>query len=178
MQLAFGSTLPAFLLKLFSFPSFGSPKISRTPDINLYLNNTGCIVAVLSACGYAISIHRGLTSHLDAVPQGRKGSCRASGTKHGRRCRRSLLPQRCKFCGITNWLCTSPMRYIAYLPAGVWSPAGGWWADPKHWRRNTALAFGSVAAFCSATTRIVVDKLICTTQGSICDRDSHIQTLC
>lgn len=26
--------------------------------------------------------------------------------------------------------------------AGVWSPAGGWWADPKYWRRNTALAFG------------------------------------
>jgi hypothetical protein len=25
--------------------------------------------------------------------------------------------------------------------AGVWSPAGGWWADPKHWRRNTAFAF-------------------------------------
>ena len=25
--------------------------------------------------------------------------------------------------------------------AGVWSPAGGWWADPVHWRRNTALAF-------------------------------------
>ena len=24
---------------------------------------------------------------------------------------------------------------------GVWSPAGGWWADPVHWRRNTALAF-------------------------------------
>lgn len=23
---------------------------------------------------------------------------------------------------------------------GVWSPAGGWYADPKHWRRNTAFA--------------------------------------
>ena len=30
------------------------------------------------------------------------------------------------------------------LCSGVWSPAGGWWADPKHWRRNTALAFGCV----------------------------------
>jgi hypothetical protein len=26
----------------------------------------------------------------------------------------------------------------------VWSPAGGWFADPKHWRRNTF--FGFVAA--------------------------------
>lgn len=26
-------------------------------------------------------------------------------------------------------------------PTGVWSPAGGWFADPKHWRRNTAIAF-------------------------------------
>jgi hypothetical protein len=31
-------------------------------------------------------------------------------------------------------------------PKGVWSPAGGWWADPKHWRRNTALAFLGIAA--------------------------------
>lgn len=23
---------------------------------------------------------------------------------------------------------------------GVWSPAGGWYPDPVHWRRNTALA--------------------------------------
>lgn len=24
----------------------------------------------------------------------------------------------------------------------VWSPSGGWWPDPKYWRRNTAIAFG------------------------------------
>ena len=23
---------------------------------------------------------------------------------------------------------------------GVWSPSGGWYPDPIHWRRNTALA--------------------------------------
>lgn len=22
----------------------------------------------------------------------------------------------------------------------VWSPAGGWYSDPKHWRRNTGFA--------------------------------------
>lgn len=34
----------------------------------------------------------------------------------------------------------------AAYPKGVWSPAGGWWADPKHWRRNTVLAFAGVLA--------------------------------
>ena len=23
----------------------------------------------------------------------------------------------------------------------VWSPAGGWFADPKHWKRNTFMGF-------------------------------------
>lgn len=27
------------------------------------------------------------------------------------------------------------------IRTGVWSPAGGFFADPKHWKRNTALAF-------------------------------------
>ena len=27
----------------------------------------------------------------------------------------------------------------------IWSPAGGWYADPRHWRRNTALAFAALA---------------------------------
>jgi len=27
----------------------------------------------------------------------------------------------------------------------VWSPAGGWFADPKHWKRNTAMGFGVLA---------------------------------
>lgn len=26
--------------------------------------------------------------------------------------------------------------------ADVWSPTGGWWCDPKGWRRNTAFALG------------------------------------
>ena len=28
----------------------------------------------------------------------------------------------------------------------VWSPAGGWYPDPRGWRRNTALAMGAIAA--------------------------------
>ncbi|KAK2077564.1 hypothetical protein QBZ16_004409 [Prototheca wickerhamii] len=26
------------------------------------------------------------------------------------------------------------------VPKGIWSPAGGFYPDPKYWRRNTALA--------------------------------------
>ncbi len=27
----------------------------------------------------------------------------------------------------------------------IWSPAGGWYSDPRHWRRNTVLAFAALA---------------------------------
>lgn len=41
---------------------------------------------------------------------------------------------------------TFPHRY----PKEVWSPAGGWYAQPANWRRNTAVMglciFGIVAA--------------------------------
>lgn len=26
----------------------------------------------------------------------------------------------------------------------VWSPAGGWWANPRHWKRNTAIAYAFI----------------------------------
>lgn len=26
-------------------------------------------------------------------------------------------------------------------PKYVWSPAGGWWCNPRHWKRNTVYAF-------------------------------------
>jgi len=34
-------------------------------------------------------------------------------------------------------------------PKNVWSPSGGWWHDPPHWRRNTMVlvaGLGVVAA--------------------------------
>ena len=39
------------------------------------------------------------------------------------------------------------MRPLWLHASKVWSPAGGWFADPKHWRRNTlmGLAFVGVA---------------------------------
>ena len=34
-------------------------------------------------------------------------------------------------------------------PKYVWSPAGGWWANPVHWKRNTAIyvAFMGLACY-------------------------------
>ncbi|XP_065070205.1 uncharacterized protein LOC135695148 [Rhopilema esculentum] len=26
-------------------------------------------------------------------------------------------------------------------PKYVWSPTGGWWCEPRNWKRNTAFAF-------------------------------------
>lgn len=31
-------------------------------------------------------------------------------------------------------------------PPHVWSPAGGWYADPRRWRRGTLLVAGAMAA--------------------------------
>ena len=33
-------------------------------------------------------------------------------------------------------------------PKWVWSPAGGWWPDPVHWKRNTFLAGIAFLAVC------------------------------
>jgi hypothetical protein len=32
------------------------------------------------------------------------------------------------------------LKYITQ----VWTPSGGWWANPKHWKRNTGVAFGVI----------------------------------
>jgi hypothetical protein len=35
-------------------------------------------------------------------------------------------------------------------PKWVWSPAGGWWCEPKNWKRNTVVAgavWGVIAFF-------------------------------
>ncbi|WZN60126.1 hypothetical protein HKI87_02g16540 [Chloropicon roscoffensis] len=34
------------------------------------------------------------------------------------------------------------------FPKDVWTPSGGWYADPRGWRKNTAFAFGAVALVC------------------------------
>jgi hypothetical protein len=35
----------------------------------------------------------------------------------------------------------------------IWSPAGGYWAHPAAWKRNTAIAFGAVAVVGFAIAR-------------------------
>ncbi|CEF99325.1 unnamed product [Ostreococcus tauri] len=37
------------------------------------------------------------------------------------------------------------------IRAHVWSPYGGWFADPKGWRRNTALGFVGLGVLAFAT---------------------------
>ena len=40
-------------------------------------------------------------------------------------------------------------KYKYPYPKHVWSPAGGWWCNPRHWRRNTGIAMmtiGTIAA--------------------------------
>lgn len=34
------------------------------------------------------------------------------------------------------------------VPKGIWSPAGGFYADPKKWKRNTVLAVAAMVAIC------------------------------
>ena len=29
-------------------------------------------------------------------------------------------------------------------PKYVWSPSGGWWCNPRHWKRNTVYAFAAI----------------------------------
>eukprot|EP00890_Picochlorum_soloecismus_P000160 jgi/Picsp_1/1144/NSC_04625-R1_protein len=36
-----------------------------------------------------------------------------------------------------------------HVPKEIWSPAGGFFADPKHWRRNTAVAIAGLAVIAS-----------------------------
>ena len=33
------------------------------------------------------------------------------------------------------------------FPKFVWSPAGGWWSNPRHWKRNTIVIVTVAAAF-------------------------------
>jgi hypothetical protein len=36
-------------------------------------------------------------------------------------------------------------------PKHVWSPAGGWYGQPKNWRTNTAIAFTAMMGFLVVT---------------------------
>jgi len=44
-----------------------------------------------------------------------------------------------------------------YVPK-VWSPTGGWWANPAHWKRNTGVAFVTIGFLCANLFRISAEK--------------------
>jgi hypothetical protein len=44
-------------------------------------------------------------------------------------------------------------------PKEVWSPSGGWWAYPKNWRINTAVAF-VVLGCCCVPVFIIGEKKV------------------
>ena len=52
-------------------------------------------------------------------------------------------------------------------PKEVWSPAGGWYPDPKGWRTNTGIAFAVIAAMAVATYVITEPKTVSTSHTSV-----------
>jgi len=36
----------------------------------------------------------------------------------------------------------------------VWAPSGGWYADPRGWRRNTAAAFAAIFVISAAVASV------------------------
>jgi hypothetical protein len=44
---------------------------------------------------------------------------------------------------VCSYYCQGGGERFEY-PRFVWSPSGGWWCNPTHWKRNTALVTGAV----------------------------------
>jgi hypothetical protein len=49
-------------------------------------------------------------------------------------------------------------------PKWVWSPAGGWWANPTHWKRNTMI-YGVVSLAIVAVTYNYSEKNTVSIEG-------------
>lgn len=43
-------------------------------------------------------------------------------------------------------------------PKHVWSPAGGWYAQPKNWRANTAIMGGVIVGICLMVGSVSADR--------------------
>ena len=56
-----------------------------------------------------------------------------------------------KLNGILTWPCTS-------YPKHVWSPAGGWYAQPANWRTNTAIMSAIVFGVVAMTWKLSADR--------------------
>ena len=46
--------------------------------------------------------------------------------------------------GIFYMFCLQGGTKTFDYPKYVWSPSGGWWCNPRYWRRNTAVAFFAI----------------------------------
>mmetsp|Transcript_30639 Transcript_30639/g.45348 ORF Transcript_30639/g.45348 Transcript_30639/m.45348 type:complete len:80 (-) Transcript_30639:317-556(-) len=44
-----------------------------------------------------------------------------------------------------------------YVPK-TWSPAGGWWVNPKAAKPNTAIAFGIISIVCMGIFKVSAEK--------------------
>jgi hypothetical protein len=53
-----------------------------------------------------------------------------------------------------QWLTT--LRYS--YPKHVWSPAGGWYAQPKNWRANTAIMLGVVVGITAMAWSVSAER--------------------
>lgn len=43
-------------------------------------------------------------------------------------------------------------------PKHVWSPAGGWYAQPKNWKSNTAIMGVVIAAFTALAWKVSAER--------------------
>ncbi|KAG9244202.1 hypothetical protein BJ878DRAFT_507299 [Calycina marina] len=43
-------------------------------------------------------------------------------------------------------------------PKHVWSPAGGWYSQPKNWKANTAVAFGVIIGITGLMWRLSAQR--------------------
>lgn len=40
----------------------------------------------------------------------------------------------------------------------MWSPAGGWWNNPVHWKRNTGVAAGAISVLAFGLFKLSASK--------------------
>ncbi|KAK8198553.1 hypothetical protein M8818_006420 [Zalaria obscura] len=43
-------------------------------------------------------------------------------------------------------------------PKHIWSPAGGWYSQPKNWKANTAVMLGAMAGICFVAFSVSADR--------------------
>ena len=59
---------------------------------------------------------------------------------------------------------TKQFKYPLY----VWSPSGGWWCNPRQWRRNTVIAFGAIGVISAGVWYISAQLEVCKTMLLVC----------